>query len=278
VCIREDPLCRHTLLVYPAFMWKRLTLCLMLSSCQPKEQVQPTSQPIQPIGAALVPKNLPQITTLEDIKKHAGEQAIIKGRFDVDRIKPIGKGGPFVYIVLSDQTHLVYQYSARHMDRAELAFVDKKVSILGKAYPNANQPPDVQQLMAPHIFPEKIELEVGETPYATAPTEIPALSIAENKAQLEARAGHWVQARGTLSNLQKSEYWVNATLTLADNTAIQVSSLRESLAKNFDGKSVLLVGMFVDGSFSGQIDLCDGALPSCEMPPLERQKTKKAIP
>ena len=216
------------------------------------------------------PASPPRIATMADLERYEGQHARIEGWYEVTPVAG-GKALQPACIVLSDGTRLIRSYRPV---ASELRFHERRVVVLGKAYRNANEPEYVQQVMAPHVFPDSIGLDPSEPP-APALTDIPTPPTADTLRALESRKGRWVQVFATVVTIRDSSaggMWVDAIARLDDGTEVDVPTVPESRWRPLQGKLVSFLAQVSEetGSegryaLSPSMHVCEGRVERCGM-------------
>jgi len=216
--------------------------------------------------------DLPTIKNLQDLRTHAGERARIEGLYEVAPIAGSKRLQPAV-IVLSDGTQLIRSYRPVP---AEFGLLDRRVVVIGKATLDADQGPDVQQVMAPHVAPERIELAAGEKALDPVPARLPAPPKLTRAEDFERHAGRWVRVVATLKELTElpdEEFWVDATYELADGSQVQQLGVAAKRWRPHLGRQVSVVAraglVEIDGQrrllLTDMSAICDGDVERCGM-------------
>jgi len=217
--------------------------------------------------------DLPIIDSQADLEAHAGKPARIEGRYEVSPVAGSKRLQPAV-IVLSDGTQLIRSYRPVP---AEFGLLDRKVVVFGKAYLDANQGPDVQQVMAPHVFPETIELASGEKAIEPLPPELPPPPKVTQAADFERHAGRYVRLVATFKELKPlpdESSWADAVYALADGSQVQHSGVSVNRFKPHVGKLVSVVAraglVEIDGQrellLTDLSEICAGDVERCGIP------------
>jgi len=223
---------------------------------------------------------LPTIRTQADLEAHAGKPARIEGRYEVSPVAGSKRLQPAV-IVLSDGTQLLRAY--RPVPE-EFGLLDRKVVVFGKATLDADQGPNVQQVMAPHVFPDKIELAAGEKAIQPVPTELPAPPKATRAEDFARYAGRYVRMVGEFKELKPlpdESFWADAIYALADGSMVQQASVAVSRFEAHVGKQVTVVAraglVEIDGErqllLTDLTEICAGDVERCGM---QTRNTKAA--
>ncbi len=217
-------------------------------------------------------ESLRAVTTMDDVRRHAGERARIEGRYEVTPIAGSKRLQPAV-IVLADGERLIRSYRPRP---EEYRFLDKRVVIVGIARTDAGQPSNVQQVMAPHIEPETIELAPGETPWPTPPTELPSPPLVSRAQDFRGLHDRWVRIAGVLTSVTErpnDSFWSDAVYTLPDGTRVSQAGVATSRWKKHQGTEVTVVARaWIDNqdgvsrySLTGISEICPGRVERCGM-------------
>lgn len=222
-----------------------LALLAALPSCDgPSASSVPSPPaPAAPSEAARSAEALPRCASKADVERLHGQTVRVEALYDVDP-SPAGKGLEAAYLLLDDGTALVRSYRPV-VD--ELGFVERRVIAVGKVYRDAGQADHIQQLMAPHFYPDRIELAPGEAKITPPPTERPAPAKAERVADLAGRKLRWAQVTGTLEALTPKEdtAWSEGRLKLASGEAVALSSLYTIHWKELVGTEITVVGKVI---------------------------------
>lgn len=216
---------------------------------------------------------LPVVRSMADVRKYEGQTARIEGRYEVAPIAGSKRLQPVV-IVLSDGEQLIRAYRPRP---AEFHLLDRRVVVLGKAYTDANQDPNVQQVMAPHLEADEIMLAEGEQPFSPHPKNLPTPPLIKDSKGFEARDGRWIRLEGTLESLapmKDESFWSLASLVLPDGSRVQKNYTPTSRWQKHTGKQVTVISRALVKKVAGQTQLwlsdmaeiCPGRVERCGMP------------
>jgi hypothetical protein len=216
---------------------------------------------------------LPVVRSMADVRKFEGQTARIEGRYEVAPIAGSKRLQPVV-IVLSDGEQLIRAYRPRP---SEFHLLDCRVVVVGKAYTDANQDPNVQQVMAPHVEVDKIALAEGEQPISPHPKELPTPPLIKDRKGFEARDGRWLRLEATLKSvvpMKDESYWSVASLVLPDGSKVQKNYTPASRWEKYTGKQVTVISRAlvkkVAGKtqlwLSGMAEICPGKVERCGMP------------
>ncbi|HEY3356822.1 MAG TPA: hypothetical protein VGQ83_26460 [Polyangia bacterium] len=226
-------------------------------------------------AAAAAPRSgtaaLPRCASRADVERLHGQRVLIEGRYEVEPV-PGGKRLQAAAIVLPDRTRLVRAY--RPVPE-ELVYLDRRVIVVGRVFRDAGVGAQEQQVLAPHVRPERIELAPGETPQPVAvPTELPSPPVVRTGPELDAHDDRWVQAFGRLTALKAHDedpMWANATLALMDGAEVRVRTVVRSRWEPLVGSAVTVVGLAGRApagearGLGGRTALCAGHLPRCDL-------------
>lgn len=193
-------------------------------------------------GVCAITENILVCTQFSDILKHQGKDVLVLGRYEVDLVEG-GKRLQAVHIVLADQTRLIRAYRPI---KNEYQFIGKRVQVFGKAYKNAGLSPDIQQVLAPHIYPTSIQLQKNEIPYAQIPIQIPEGPWILTAQDITPWDNHWVHLYGKLLSvsLQKNQaFWSDAVLELPDKTQIAIFEISTAKWKKLEGSMITVTGI-----------------------------------
>lgn len=243
-----------------------LTLVAVLAACEGKA---PSSVPPSP-GAPteskskVPPDGLPKCASSADIDRLHGQKVRIEALYDVDP-SPAGKGLEAAYLLLDDGTELVRSYRPVP---AELGLVEKRVIAVGKVYRDAGQAPHIQQLMAPHFYPDRIEIAPGETKIDPPPTERPLPPQVTRAADLAGRKLRWVRATGTVESLtpKGDSDWSEGKLKLASGDVIAIASVYHPHWKDLVGTEISVVAKVLATGEPPSISVrahCKGRVERC---------------
>jgi len=175
-----------------------------------------------------------------------------------------------VVIVLPDRTRVLRAY--RPVSE-ELGFVDRRVIVVGIILRDAGEGPAVQQVLAPHVRPERIDLAPGEPRPRVAVTELPSPPVAATAAAFDARDDQYVQAWGRLVELRRHDedaMWANATLALKDGTTVVARAVVHARWEPLLGTPVTAVGLAGRAAgeeprrLSGRVAVCAGWVERCD--------------
>lgn len=211
----------------------------------------------------------PAYRTLAEIEPHFGRPIRVIGRYDVAPVA-LGKRLQPVEIVLDDGTRFIRAYRPV---AAELRLLERRVVVDGRFYPDAHQPPDVEQVMAPHVEPERIELAPGEKP-APAAGGLPAPPLVEDAAGLRARDDRWAMVHGRLDSVTPrpgDDLWADAVLELADGAVVDVPGVSLATWERLSGAEITVVGRprWAGAGARHRLDaesgMCEGRVPRCHM-------------
>jgi hypothetical protein len=244
-----------------AVAWVVLLACATICHADPQEQ------------GTMPEPDLPRIENMSDLQAHAGKRARIEGRYEVAPIAGSKRLQPAV-VVLADGTRLLRSYRPLP---AEFGFLERRVVVIGRAWTDANQGPDVQQVMAPHVAPDSIALAPGETAWSPVPTELPP------PPRVTDRAGHlrhdqrWILLVGRLERLDtkpSEAFWSDAVYRLADGSQVHHATVADSRWRPHLGKTVSVVARAgITGSaqtgrlwLTGMSAICEGVVERCGMP------------
>lgn len=246
---------------------------LVLAGCgpAPPPQPQPLSAPRAAATQAAVPA-LPRCASGADVERLHGRRVIVEGRYEVEPV-PGGKRLQAALIVLPDGTRLIRSY--RPVPE-EYGLVNRRVVAVGTVYRDAGEGPDVQQVRAPHLRPERVNLAPTESPYSpTPPTELPPPPIVKTAREFDAQADRWVQAWGSLARVtphQEDALWANAVVKLTDGTDVHVRAVARSRWERHLGTGVTVIGRAqppVPGEAGrrlvDRVTVCAGHLKRCDL-------------
>lgn len=211
---------------------------------------------------------LPRVTTFAELLAHEGQTVRIEGWYEVTPVAGSKALQP-ACIVLADGTRLLRSYRPIVQ---ELGLNERQVVVIGKAYRNAHEPEYVQQVMAPHVFPDSIELEPSEPP-APDLRDIRTPPTVSSAADLDKRLERWVQIMATVQSLGPSEagdFWGHAVIRLSDGTDVHARTVARMRWEPMVGKVVSFMAR-VSRSPDGQYEaepaavLCEGRVERCGM-------------
>jgi hypothetical protein len=245
-----------------------LTLLLGCPSSETaKQRVQSPLQQPSSQKTATMPSIPPLCQNKEDIERLHGQRVQLSAFYDV---LPLRQGHQSVYLVLPDGTQVIRAYRPV---AEELGFVEKQVIVEGTIYRDANQPPYVSQLLAPHIMVESLQLASGETAITPTPSKRPVPPLLTKADELAARVGRWSYLFGVLStlNLEPDSTWARGVLTLADGTTIVLEELPSSQWKSLVGRELTVLGKLSLSSSDGWklgsvLARCEGKQETCGQP------------
>lgn len=220
------------------------------------------------------PPPFPKINNQADIEKYHGQRIYVEGIYEVEPF-PGGKGLQAVEIILPDETRLMRSY--RPIPR-EFNFIGKKVGIVGTIYRAGGLPPDVQQVLAPHLSVEKIDMASGQRLEKSPPRKLPPPPEANSEKQLSQMNQRWVQIHGRLASLRRSSDKDNQALAifwLKDGTRVKVTDLDYGKMNPYLGEMLTVVGKVnlnekgprTHFNLVGRHAICAGTVPRCGMQP-----------
>jgi len=193
-----------------------------------------------PVGSSA--SGLPLVRSLDDVRRYAGQQVEVRGRYEVTPV-PGGKGLQPACIVLPDGTRLIRSYRPVG---DELRFDGLRVIVVGKAYPDAHQSPEVQQVMAPHVLVDSLGLDPLVSPYSAGETEVRTPPTVKSTTELDGLQDHWVQLFGTLISVQSSPNdpdWATAVLALPDGSRVELPMVWAARYRPHLGMEVSLIAL-----------------------------------
>jgi hypothetical protein len=215
-----------------------LTVLFVLAAC---DGPAPPSVPPSPAAPteSKTGDGLPRCASSADVERLHGQKVRIEALYDVDP-SPAGKGLEAAYLLLDDGTELIRSYRPVP---AELGLVEKRVIAVGKVYRDAGQSPHIQQLMAPHFYPDRIEIAPGEAKIDPPPAERPLPPQVTRAADLAGRKHRWVRAAGSVESLtpKGDSDWSEGRLKLASGDVISISNVYHQHWKELVGTEITVV-------------------------------------
>jgi hypothetical protein len=185
---------------------------------------------------------LPLVQSLDDVRRTAGQRVEVRGRYEVTPV-PGGKRLQPACIVLADGTRLVRSYRPVG---DELPFDGLPVVVVGRAYPDAHESPSVQQVMAPHVYVESLNLNPLVSPYSPGESQVRTPPTVQSAAELERLRDHWVQLFGTLLSVQappNDPDWATAVLALPDGSRVELPMVWAARYRPLVGQQVSLIAL-----------------------------------
>jgi hypothetical protein len=177
-------------------------------------------------------------------------------------------------IVLEDGTRLLRAYRPV---LEELHLDGQRVVVIGKATLDADEGPNVQQVMAPHVWPESVSLDPLESPYARGATQVRTPPTLASAKEATAHRDGWVQLCGTLASLvvdPKDSFWVGMVVTLPDGSEIETGTIARSRVEKLVGKRVSFIALVArEQPTTGRPRVepthlvCEGTVERCGMDP-----------
>jgi len=246
-----------------------MAAALAVAGCGPRAEPVATGPASQP--AALASAALPRCAGAADVDRLNGRRVVVEGRYEVEPV-PGGKRLQAVIIVLPDGTRLIRSYRPV---ADEFGLVNRRVRAVGTVYRDSGEGPNVQQVVAPHFRPERIELAAGEPPLTARPTELPAPPVVTTAREFDAQGERWVQAWGTLLRVtphQEDAMWANAVVKLTDGTEVHLRAVTRSRWERLVGHPVTVIGraaLAVPGEAGRRLadrsTVCRGYLKRCDL-------------
>jgi hypothetical protein len=222
-----------------------VTLAFALAACDSPSR---SSVPPQPSPESLTESSksaaaLPKCASRADVDRLHGQKVRVEALYDVEP-SPGGKGLEAAYLLLDDGTELVRSY--RPVE-AELGFVEKRVVAVGTVYRDAGQAEHIQQLMAPHFYPDHIELAAGETKVEPPPAKRAPPPTIASVAELASRSRRWVQVTATLEGLtaKGDTDWSEGRLKLANGDTIVIPTVYHRHWRELVGTEITVVGKVI---------------------------------
>jgi hypothetical protein len=217
-------------------------------------------------------QNIPECRTYADVERYYGTSVIIKGWYEVEPV-PGGKQLQAASVVLADGTRLIHSYRPV---KDMFCFINKRVMVKGIVMTDAGEPPEAQQVMAPHIMIETIALAPDEEPYDTVPEKIPDLPFVEHKKNLVRWNDRWAHVYGKLIAVAlrpDESVLANAILQIGDGTKLCFEWVSFSRWTGFVNKDVTVTLLLSsvkekEGVLhmpAGRTALCPGKVPRCGM-------------
>ena len=185
------------------------------------------------------PYALPKCASSADVERLHGQKVRVEALYDVTPV-PGGKGLEAAYLVLEDGTELIRSYRPV---AEELGFVEKRVIAVGTVYRDAGQADHIQQVMAPHFYPDRIELAEGETKIDPPPAERPPPARITRASDLAGRKQRWVLVTGTLEGLTPhgNGDWSEGRLKLPSGDAIGLAHVYRPRWEELVGAEITVV-------------------------------------
>jgi hypothetical protein len=243
-----------------------LTLVVALAACEGKapSSVPPPPSPGARTESKIGSDGLPKCASSADVDRLHGQTVRIEALYDVDP-SPGGKGLEAARLLLDDGTELVRSY--RPVPE-ELGLVEKRVIAVGKVYRDAGQAEHIQQLMAPHFYPDRIEIAPGETKIDPPPAERPLPPQITRAADLAGRRHRWVRATGTVESLtpKGDSDWSEGKLKLASGDVIAIDNVYHRHWKELVGTEISVVAKVLSAGEPPSIsvrDHCKGRVERC---------------
>jgi hypothetical protein len=227
--------------------------------------------------------SLPECKSYIDIENNYGSVCRVNGLYTVNPIAGGKRLQPAV-ITLDDGTDLLRSYRPV---QEEFGFIGKRVVVTGTVYTDAGQPPEVQQVMSPHIYPESITLAPGEVPHDTTPDTLPTPPLVESATAVTGHQGKWVSLYATLESLSKREdetTWSDCRLRFADGSRLIVEWVSHTrLQKYIPGEITLTLRVSevttedsgMKHITAGMHAVCPGRVERCGMDNYEKPQKKR---
>jgi hypothetical protein len=249
-----------------------ITLAGAIAACDspPSSSMPPQPSPAPPTESSKSAAALPKCASSADVERLHGQKVRVEALYDVEPT-PGGKGLEAAYLLLDDGTELVRSYRPV---AAELGLVEKRVVAVGTVYRNAGQAEHIQQLMAPHFYPDHIELAEGETKIEPTPAKRPPPPKIASVADLAGRSRRWVHVTATLERLtpnggsDRSE----GRLKLANGDTIVLPNVYHRGWQDLVGAEITVIGkVTATGERPGEaatiVDRahCKGRVETCSM-------------
>ncbi|MBW2702328.1 MAG: hypothetical protein JRF33_16030 [Deltaproteobacteria bacterium] len=216
-------------------------------------------------------EDLPKISSLEQLREHAGVMARIEGRYDVCPVAGSKRLQPVV-IVLDDGTRLLRAYRPIP---SEFGFIDRRVHLTGRAGLDSGQDEHVQQVEAPQILEvSQLELAPGEKALNPVPDSLPAPPRVVDAEGLALRRNLWARVVGNLALLEEKpneSFWGRAEIELEDASLLTRDPVPMSRWADLRGRQISAVGRVeeTDAGWSlvGMGAICAGDDEECGRPP-----------
>jgi hypothetical protein len=195
--------------------------------------------PVAPAGSKSSSDGLPKCASRADVERLHGQKVRVEALYDVTPV-PGGKDLEAAYLVLDDGTELIRSYRPV---AEELGLVEKRVIAVGTVYRDAGQADHIQQVMAPHFYPDRIELAEGEAKINPPPTERPPPARITRASELVGKKQRWVLVTGTLEGLtpQGNGDWSEGRLKLPSGDAITVAHVYRPRWEELVGAEITVV-------------------------------------
>jgi hypothetical protein len=217
-------------------------------------------------------QNIPECRTCADVQHYDGKAVIINGWYEVEPV-PGGKRLQAASVVLPDGTRLIHSYRPV---KEMFCYINKRVTVRGIVRTDAGEPPEVQQVMAPHIAIESMALAPDEKPYDSIPDRIPDLPFIEEKKEMMRWNDRWVHVYGKLVGLKlryNESIWADAIIRLRDDTRLCVEWVSFSRWNHFLDNEVTVTLLLKLGkeeagvlhTVSSRTAICSGKVPRCGM-------------
>ncbi len=136
----------------------------------------------------------PVCKSILDIKKYHGKVVFIEGMYEIDPV-PGSKRLQACSVVLPDGERLIHLYRP---NSEVVNFNGKKIIAIGRVFTDANQPPHVQQVMAPHIM----ELRMEVVSSIEKSVKLKKESLISSINGLKNNLNNWILLYGELNSLK----------------------------------------------------------------------------
>lgn len=188
---------------------------------------------------------LPTCASLADLMRLDGQRVRLQGLYDVARVEGSKRLQP-VTVRLDDGAALLRSYRPVP---DELRYLERRVLVVGVVSSGLSADPTVQQVVAPSVSPDQIQLCPGEAAAQWRGAEVPAPPRVADADALAGRAGLWVRAAGTLEAVAAPEddpWWADARLRLADGAVVEIATVPASRWEPLEGGEVVVTGRVMD--------------------------------
>lgn len=184
---------------------------------------------------------LARCSSLAQVMLLHGQRVLIEGVYDVARVEGSKRLQPAT-VRLDDGTALLRSYRPV---QAEFGFLERRVKLIGSVRSGVDADPTVQQVVAPSVTPEVIELCPGETPWDPIPEQLPVPPLVVASGALGCRAGLWVRAEGVLEAVTHKggdPWWADARLHLSDGGVVEIPTVPTNHWEPLRGRAVVVTG------------------------------------